>query len=362
MLALTDAMNLCLISDAEPVRAAVRASCLPPHEVEIFGLEGFLNPDNTLSEYGASVVQAAKKADAILIDWSLERAPLVNTIASAVRSKKTFAPVIALCGGGQEEMIAALASGVDDVTSFPLNILLFQARVVAHRRLVEAVRRASAKRVKKKIKQKKEKALELVEAKVEKVADTLVEGLEEQVEELVEHIEEEARGDGLTPEGGQVVEVVGTEVEKFAEGLIENVAEELIEHVTDGLAENVAEKLVEAVDTELVLVDPAHDIVQVGALRLNRTAYRVHIGDDEVELTPKEFELLSFFMEHTGELCTRDQILDRVWGIDFETGTNMVDVYMHFLRKKLAAHGLSGTIQTVRGRGYRLVVPDVEPA
>jgi DNA-binding response OmpR family regulator len=71
---------------------------------------------------------------------------------------------------------------------------------------------------------------------------------------------------------------------------------------------------------------------------------------------PREFALLSYLMDHPDEACTRDQILDAVWGIDFDTGTNMVDVYMHFLRKKLEAHGIKGIIQTIRGRGYRLAV------
>ena len=55
---------------------------------------------------------------------------------------------------------------------------------------------------------------------------------------------------------------------------------------------------------------------------------------------------------------TRRAIHGTVWGIDFETGPNRVDVYMHFLRKKLAAHGLGGALQTVRGRGYRLTIPE----
>ena len=79
--------------------------------------------------------------------------------------------------------------------------------------------------------------------------------------------------------------------------------------------------------------------------------------DQEVDLTPREFALLSYLVAHADALVTRDQILDAVWGIDFDTGTNMVDVYMYFLRKKLEAYQLKEMIQTVRGRGYRLVEP-----
>ena len=94
-----------------------------------------------------------------------------------------------------------------------------------------------------------------------------------------------------------------------------------------------------------------------GELRLDGTAHRFFVRDEEVALTPREFTLLQFLLDHAGALCTREQILDRVWGLNFDTGTNMVDVYMYFLRRKLEAYGLKGMIQTVRGRGYRLALP-----
>lgn len=97
-----------------------------------------------------------------------------------------------------------------------------------------------------------------------------------------------------------------------------------------------------------------HEILRFGALKLDRTAHRFFIHDAEVELTPREHALIAYLIQHSEELCTRDSILDNVWGINFDTGTNMVDVYMYFLRKKLEAYGLSAMIETVRGRGYRL--------
>lgn len=100
---------------------------------------------------------------------------------------------------------------------------------------------------------------------------------------------------------------------------------------------------------------PAHDLLQYGDLRIDRTAHRFYIKEREVEVTPREFALLSYLIQHPDVVCSRDQILDHVWGLDFDTGTNMVDVYMHFLRRKLEAHGLrKNVIQTVRGVGYRL--------
>lgn len=311
MLTLTDALKLLLLSDAEPVRAAVRASCLPPHEVELCRLAGLLHPNSTLAAYGESIMQKAKAVDALLIDWSLEQAPLINTVCHVMHRQRTFVPVIALCSGSQEEMIAALAAGVDDVASLPLFIPLFQARVIAYQRLIRAVRRATVKRIKKKLAAKphfgKALARQTVSALIEEMA-----------------AEREPSFDAV-------------------EALVEGMAGEFIEEV----------------DQELILAHPEHEVLTVGKLRLDRTAYRVYLAGDEVDLTPKEFELLSYLMRQAGRLCSRDLILEEVWGIDFDTGTNMIDVYMHFLRKKLAAHGFGQMLQTVRGRGYRLVVPEV---
>lgn len=94
--------------------------------------------------------------------------------------------------------------------------------------------------------------------------------------------------------------------------------------------------------------------IRFGDLYLDRASHRFFIHDQEVEVTPREFALLDYLIEHAENACTRDDILDHVWGIDFDTGTNMVDVYMYFLRRKLEAHGLKGMIQTVRGYGYRM--------
>ncbi|NNE68783.1 MAG: winged-helix domain-containing protein [Rhodothermales bacterium] len=89
-------------------------------------------------------------------------------------------------------------------------------------------------------------------------------------------------------------------------------------------------------------------------IRIDDASHRVFIHGNEVTLTPKEYELLHFLTNHEGKALTRDDLLDQVWGINFDTGTNMVDVYVHFLRKKLRKAGLPKVLETVRGRGYRL--------
>lgn len=108
------------------------------------------------------------------------------------------------------------------------------------------------------------------------------------------------------------------------------------------------------VGSETESAKTSHDVVRFGPLALDRRSHRFYIRDQEVELTPREYGLIDYLITHGNELCTRDNILDGVWGITFDTGTNMVDVYMYFLRRKLEGHGLSSMIETIRGRGYRL--------
>lgn len=102
----------------------------------------------------------------------------------------------------------------------------------------------------------------------------------------------------------------------------------------------------------------ARRILTHGPLVLDVTAHRFSVRKTDVELTPREFALLQYLMERPDRVCTREDIQDGVWGIQFDTGTNMVDVYMYFLRRKLAAHGVTDLITTIRGHGYRLESAD----
>ena len=92
-------------------------------------------------------------------------------------------------------------------------------------------------------------------------------------------------------------------------------------------------------------------VLTVGPLRLDPAAHTVEHAGDPVELTAKEFSLLEFLMRHPGEVCSRTRILEHVWDANYEGGSNVVDVYVKELRKKLGARGL---IRTVRGAGYLL--------
>lgn len=247
-------VTLCLVCDDTLMEAAVRVNCPPPHRVDRFSADNIVNAQNSLSEQGEKIVAAAAEADAVLVEWSLEKAPVINTLCYHVR-RALYAPVIALCRGSEAEQVAAIAAGADSALSLPFYLPAIKAKAFAYRRLTVAAQAAFA-------------------------AD------------------------------GQTTPAV------------------------------------------------ARDIRQFGPLQLDRTSHQFFINGREVDLTPREFALIDHLVANAAILCTRDQILDQVWGINFDTGTNMVDVYMHFLRRKLEANGVDGMIHTVRGHGYRLVLPE----
>ena len=90
--------------------------------------------------------------------------------------------------------------------------------------------------------------------------------------------------------------------------------------------------------------------LEAGGVRLDVRTRRAEIDGDEVELTAKEFTLLETFLRHPGQVLSREQLLSHVWGYDFDPGSNVVDVYVGYLRRKLG----SDRFETVRGMGYRL--------
>ena len=92
----------------------------------------------------------------------------------------------------------------------------------------------------------------------------------------------------------------------------------------------------------------------VGKLKLNFTSYEVYLGNDKLELTPKEYELLKLFVTNVGRAYTREQLLEKVWGYEYFGDTRTVDVHVRHLRAKLAKQPeIAEAIETVRGVGYR---------
>lgn len=92
----------------------------------------------------------------------------------------------------------------------------------------------------------------------------------------------------------------------------------------------------------------------LGNLKLNETTREVLRDGDQIELTPREFDLLVYLMTHQRQVLNRDQILEAVWGFDYYGDTNVVDVYVRYLRKKIDQGYEPTLIHTVRGVGYVL--------
>ncbi len=95
---------------------------------------------------------------------------------------------------------------------------------------------------------------------------------------------------------------------------------------------------------------PEETILRVGDLALDLRTRRMRVGERTVDLTAREFTLAEVFLRHPGQVLSREQLLSHVWGYDFDPGSNVVDVYVRYLRRKLGAEHIG----TVRGMGYRL--------
>jgi two-component system, OmpR family, copper resistance phosphate regulon response regulator CusR len=91
-------------------------------------------------------------------------------------------------------------------------------------------------------------------------------------------------------------------------------------------------------------------VLSCGGLQLDLHTRRAQVGGETVDLSAREFALAETFLRHPGQVLSREQLLSQVWGYDYDPGSNVVDVYVRYLRRKLGAE----RFVTVRGMGYRL--------
>jgi two-component system response regulator PrrA len=211
---------------------------------------------------------AAAGADAVLVAWDIEHAPLLAALARRLRGAST--PLVALCASAETDCVAALSVGADLVHPMPPSASLLKAQVVAHR-----------------------------------------------------------RGHALQPVG----EVYGDRLPMPSRG-----GRHPMRAHEPGAR--------------------SHRRVEAGPLVVDLSSYTARVGADPVELTPLQLQVLALLVEHAGSVLSRDEFLNRIWGFDFETGTNIIDVHMHYIRRALRDRGFDGAVKTIRGVGYRL---DVEP-
>ncbi len=95
-------------------------------------------------------------------------------------------------------------------------------------------------------------------------------------------------------------------------------------------------------------------VLKVGDLEMNLIARTVHRDGQEIDLQPREFQLLEFLMRHAGQSVTRTMLLEKVWEYHFDPQTNVIDVHISRLRSKIDKGFAKAMLQTVRGAGYRL--------
>jgi DNA-binding response OmpR family regulator len=100
--------------------------------------------------------------------------------------------------------------------------------------------------------------------------------------------------------------------------------------------------------------EPDTDLLQFEDLSLNRRTREVHRGQRSIDLTAKEFDLLQYLMSHPRQVFTREQILENIWGYDFLGDSNIIEVYVRYLRLKLEQESEKRLIHTARGVGYSL--------
>ena len=113
------------------------------------------------------------------------------------------------------------------------------------------------------------------------------------------------------------------------------------------------EELLARVRARLRATDPgvSSSTIERGGVVVNLLTQRVRTDGREIDLSSTELRLLETLMRHAGQVLTRQQLLDHVWGIDYDGGSNVVEVYVGYLRRKVGR----GSIETVRGAGYRYV-------
>ena len=103
---------------------------------------------------------------------------------------------------------------------------------------------------------------------------------------------------------------------------------------------------------------PQASRIEMGDLKMDLRSHRVWRGEKSVELSSREFALLEYFVRHSGQVLSRQQILSAVWDYAFDPGSNVVDVYVSYLRTKLDRRDEPSLISTVRGAGYRFEPPE----
>ena len=101
-------------------------------------------------------------------------------------------------------------------------------------------------------------------------------------------------------------------------------------------------------------------MLRLGNLTLDPATRQAARSERRIELTAREYSLLDYFMRHPGRVLTRPMIAEHVWGLDFDSESNIIDVYIGYLRRKVDAPGEPRLLHTVRGSGYVMKLEEPE--
>jgi len=94
-------------------------------------------------------------------------------------------------------------------------------------------------------------------------------------------------------------------------------------------------------------------IERIGAITFNSNSHTITIAENEEQLSRRPFQLLHYLARKSDQCCSRMEIIEEVWNLEFDPGTNVVDVQIYKIRKMLERHEMNNVIQTVRGKGYQ---------
>jgi two-component system response regulator MprA len=114
------------------------------------------------------------------------------------------------------------------------------------------------------------------------------------------------------------------------------------------------DELMARIRAQLRRTQPHAEILRVADLTMDTSTREVKRGERKLELTSKEYDLLELFMRHPRQVLTRDMIYDRIWNYDFGGESNIIEVYVRYLRQKMEAGSEPRLLQTMRGVGYTL--------
>lgn len=126
------------------------------------------------------------------------------------------------------------------------------------------------------------------------------------------------------------------------------------------VAEEVMARVHAVLRRSLIAVPEDNHVHQFGSLAIDNKSYSVHLKGEEISLTPRDLSLLIFFAKHPNHIFTREQLLDQVWGLDYDGSDRAVDLAIKRIRKALDAWpATEGEIKTLRGLGYQLSVYEI---